>query len=165
MTEQEADPGILERWGPVRGWSPEPSAEGASAGGVPPQKILKNWMRFPAIWHIFLGSERYRAFAEWVSESSFLTAHQHTEGHAEQKTVAATISIHTHTRIHPYTSKNSSDFGHYKIKIQFQKYFFRHCIYNVENKTDFAKNGARHLDPPLRTNSVKAAIVERSYRQ
>jgi len=44
---------------------------------------------------------------------------------AEQKTVAATISIHTHTRIHPHTSKNSSDFGHYKIQIQFQKYFFQ----------------------------------------
>jgi len=48
---------------------------------------------------------------------------------AEEKTVVATISIHTHTRIHPPTlPKNSSDFGHYKIQIQFQKYFFRHCI-------------------------------------
>jgi len=36
---------------------------------------------------------------------------------AEQKTVVATISIYTHTRIHPHTSKNSSDFGHYKIQI------------------------------------------------
>jgi len=45
---------------------------------------------------------------------------------AEQKTVAATISIHTHThRPIPHTSKNSSDFGHYKIQIQFQKYFFQ----------------------------------------
>jgi len=40
-----ADPGILEREGPVRGQSPEPSAKGASAGGGfggLPQKILKN---------------------------------------------------------------------------------------------------------------------------
>jgi len=45
---------------------------------------------------------------------------------AEQKTVAATISIHTHTRIHPHTSKNNSpDFGYYKIQIQFQNYFFQ----------------------------------------
>jgi len=39
-----ADPGILERRA-VRGRSPEPSAEGASAGwgsGGLPQKILKN---------------------------------------------------------------------------------------------------------------------------
>jgi len=51
---------------------------------------------------------------------------------AEQKTVAATISIHTHTRIHlPHTSKNASDFGHYKIQIQFQKYF-SDSVYNVK---------------------------------
>jgi len=36
-----ADPGILER-GAVRGRSLKPSAEGASAGGGLPQKILKN---------------------------------------------------------------------------------------------------------------------------
>jgi len=40
-----ADPRIMENGGPVRGRSPEPSAEGASAGGGSgglPQKILKN---------------------------------------------------------------------------------------------------------------------------
>jgi len=47
---------------------------------------------------------------------------------AEQKTVAATISIHT--RIHPHTSKNSH-FGHYKVQIQFQKYF-SDIVYNVK---------------------------------
>jgi len=39
-----ADPGILERRGPVRRQSPEPSAKSASAGGGSgglPQKILK----------------------------------------------------------------------------------------------------------------------------
>jgi len=41
---------------------------------------------------------------------------------AEQKTVTATISIQTHTHT-PHTFKNSSDFGHYKIQIQFQKIF------------------------------------------
>jgi len=49
---------------------------------------------------------------------------------AEQKTVAATISIHTHMH-HPHTSKNSSDFGHSKIQIQFQKYF-SDIVYNVK---------------------------------
>jgi len=42
-----ADPGILERGEPVRGRSPESSAEGASAGGglgasPPPNFFLKN---------------------------------------------------------------------------------------------------------------------------
>jgi len=41
--------------GAVKGQSPEPSAEGASAGGGPPQK---NFEKLDAIsWHIFLGSE------------------------------------------------------------------------------------------------------------
>jgi len=67
---------------------------------------------------------------------------------AEQKTVAATISIHTHTHI-PHTSKNSSDFGHYKIQIQFQKYF-SDIVYNVENKIDFAKYRGAALPPWIR---------------
>jgi len=58
---------------------------------------------------------------------------------AEQKTVAATISIHTHTHAYtPHTFKHSSDFGHYKIQTQFQT--FLDIVYNVENKIDFAKN-------------------------
>jgi len=77
---------------------------------------------------------------------------------AEQKTVVATISIHTHTRIHPHTSKNSSDFGQYKIQIQFQKYF-SDIAYNVKKiKIDFAKNRgggrAAPLDPPLVASDV-----------
>jgi len=56
---------------------------------------------------------------------------------AEQKTVVATISIH----IHPHTSKNSSDFVHYKIQIQFQKYFFRHCIQCKKIKLTLPKIG------------------------
>jgi len=61
---------------------------------------------------------------------------------AEQKTVAATISIHTHTHIHPHTFKNSSDFGHYKIQIHFQKYFFQ-TLYtpgHAEKKREEEKN-------------------------
>jgi len=96
---------------------------------------------------------------------------------AEQKTAAATFRNspisdkkttdlscrpmgshrHTHTRIHPHTSSNSSDFGHYKIKIQFQKYFFRHCIgYNVKNKIDFTKNrGPRPPGSAHDSNSIR----------
>jgi len=46
---------------------------------------------------------------------------------------------------HTHTSKNSSDFGHYKIQIQFQKYF-SDIVYYVKNKIDFAKN--RGPGPP-----------------
>jgi len=56
----------------------------------------------------------------------------------------ATISIHTHTHT-PHTSENSSDFGHYKIQIQFPKYF-SDIVYNVKHKIEFAKN--RGAGPP-----------------
>jgi len=42
--------------------------------------------------------------------------------------------------------KNSSDFGHYKIQIQFQKYF-PYIVYNVKNKIDFAKNRGEAWTP------------------
>jgi len=38
-----ADPGILEREGPVRGRNPEPSAGDASAGGGPGGASLKKF--------------------------------------------------------------------------------------------------------------------------
>jgi len=66
---------------------------------------------------------------------------------AEQKTVAATISIHTHTHT-PHTSNNSSDLGHYKIQIQFQKYFFRHCIQCKKIKLTLPKIGGSGPLPP-----------------
>jgi len=40
---------------------------------------------------------------------------------AEQKNSSG-HDFDSHT---PHTSKNSLDFGHYKIQIQFQKYFFQ----------------------------------------
>jgi len=78
---------FLERGDPVRGRSPEPSAEGASAGGGSgslPQKNLKNYMRFPAIWHIL----EIRMASDIIQNWAF----------AEQKTVAATISKLTDIR-------------------------------------------------------------------
>jgi len=68
----------------------------------------------------------------------------------------------THTRIHPHTSKNSSDFGYYKIKIQLQKYF-SDIVYNVKIKIGFAKNrwGGTPvpLDPPLDYRSSKDSFT------
>jgi len=49
---------------------------------------------------------------------------------AEQKTVAD-LDSHTHAYTPPLTSKNSSDFVHYKIQIQFQKKF-PDIVYNVK---------------------------------
>jgi len=116
-----ADPGILERRGPVRGRSAEPSAEGASVGGgsgVPPPE---NFEKLDAISCNLVYIFGIRMASDIIQNWAF----------AEQKTVAATISIHTRTRIHPHTSKNSSDFGHYKIQIQFPKYFLD-IVYNVK---------------------------------
>jgi len=100
---------IQEFWkgrGPVRGRSPEPSAEGASAGGGSggfPQKILK---KLDAIFCNLAYIFEIRMALDIIQNWAF----------AEQKTVAATISIHTHTHTPP-RSKNSLDFGHYKIQI------------------------------------------------
>jgi len=57
---------------------------------------------------------------------------------------------HTHAYT-SHTSKNSSDFGHYKIQIKFQKYFFRQCIPCKEIKLTLPKIGgpAPSLDLPL----------------
>jgi len=132
--------------GAVRGRSPEPSAEGASAGGslggLAPKKIKK----LDAISCNLAYILGIKMASDIIQNWAF----------AEQKPVAATISIHTHThtRIHPHSSKNSSDFGHYKIQIQFQKYLFRHCIQCKKIKLTSPKIGGPslpgpHLDPPL----------------
>jgi len=69
---------------------------------------------------------------------------------------ALRLHTDTHTRIHPHTSKNSSDFGHYKIKIQFQKYFFRHCIQCKKIKLTMPKIGGRAPRPlPLLDSPVE----------
>jgi len=65
---------------------------------------------------------------------------------AEQKNSSGhDFDSHTHAYT-PRTSKNSSDFGHYKIQIQFQKYFFRHCIQCKNIKLTLPKIGG---PPPL----------------
>jgi len=67
---------------------------------------------------------------------------------AEQKTVAATISIHTHTHTSPTLPKTPRISATIKSKFSF-KYIFSDIVYNVQ-KIDFAKNrAASPLDPPL----------------
>jgi len=90
-----ADPGILER-GAVRERSPEPSAEGASAGGGSgghPQKILKKLDEISCNLAYIFG---IRMVSDIIQNWVF----------AEQKTVAATISIHmTHMHTPPHFQK------------------------------------------------------------
>jgi len=57
---------------------------------------------------------------------------------AEQETVAATISIHTHTYT-PTLPKTLRITATIKSKFNF-KNIFSDIVHNVENKTDFAKN-------------------------
>jgi len=84
-----ADPGILERGARyVRGRSPEPSAEGASAGGgLPPPE---NFEKVDAISCNLAYIFGIRMASDIIQNWAF----------AEEKTVAATISIHTHTHTH-----------------------------------------------------------------
>jgi len=81
--------------GPVRGRSPEPSAEGASAGGgsggPPPENFEKSDAISCNLAYIF----RIRMASNIIQNWAF----------AEQKTVAATISIHTHTHTPPHFQK------------------------------------------------------------
>jgi len=71
---------------------------------------------------------------------------------AEQKTVAATISIHTHTHTPPTLPKTPRISATIKSKFNF-KNIFSDIVDNVENKIDFAKNRGggppAPLDPPL----------------
>jgi len=64
---------------------------------------------------------------------------------AEQKTVAATISIHTHTHTPHTLPKTRRISATIKSKFNF-KHIFSNIVYNVENKIDFAKN--RGPGPP-----------------
>jgi len=77
-----ADPGILEREDPVRRRSPEPSAEGPSAGGRSVGPSPENFEKLDAIScnpaYIFGIRMTSDIIQNWVF--------------AEQKTVAATIS-------------------------------------------------------------------------
>jgi len=88
------------------GWS-----AGGGSGGLPPE----NFEKLDAISCNLAFIFGIRMASDIIQNWAF----------AEQKTVTATISIHTHTHTPPTLPKNSSDFGHYKIQIQFQKYFFQ----------------------------------------
>jgi len=136
-----ADPGILERGDPVRGRSPEPSALRRERWrGASPENFEKLDAISCNLAYIF----GIRMASDIIQNGAF----------AEQKTVAATISIHTHTRIHPLPFKNSSHFGHYKIQIQFQT-FFSDIVYNVENKIAENRGARAPLDPPLHKDIVR----------
>jgi len=71
-------------------------------------------------------------------------------GLCRTKTVAATISIQTHTHTPPTLPKTPRISATIKSKFNF-KNIFSHIVYNVEYEIDFVKNrGARApLDPPL----------------
>jgi len=112
-----ADPGILER-GPGKGAKPRTERrrrERRRRVWGPPSE---NFEKLDAISCNLAYIFEIRMASNIIQNWAF----------AEQKTVVATISIHTHTHTPPTLPKNSSDFGHYRIQIQFQKYFFRHCI-------------------------------------
>jgi len=122
-----------------------------SRSGGPPQKILKNYMRFPAIWHIFLGSE-------WPRISFKIGPLQN------KKTVAATISIHTraHRPIPPTLPKTPRISATIKYKFNFKNIFFRHCIQCKKIKLTLPKiGGPPPLDPPCRNFFVMTTVGAR----
>jgi len=65
----------------------------------------------------------------------------------EQKTVAATISIYTHTHTPPILPKTPRISATIKSKFNF-KNIFPDIVYNVKNKIDFAKTGGPGFPPP-----------------
>jgi len=72
----------------------------------------------------------------------------------EQKTVAATISIHTRAHTPPILPKTPRISATIKSKFNF-KNIFPDIVYNVKNRINFAKNREgpgppAPLDPPLR---------------
>jgi len=123
----------LERWGLVRGRSPEPSDEGASAGegaGGLPQKILEKLDAISCNLAYILG---IRMASDIIQNWAF----------AEQKTVAATISTHAHTHTHAHTttlSKTPRISATIKSKFNF-KNIFRHCIQCKKIKLTLPKIG------------------------
>jgi len=131
-----ADPGILER-----------VARTERRRG-PPQKIVKNYMWFPAIWHIFLGSEWPRISYKW-----HLCRTKNSSGH--------NFDSHTHAYI-PTLPKTPRISATIKSKFNF-KHIFSDIVYYVENKIDFAKNrGAQAptpLDPPLSIDSLLLSFI------
>jgi len=81
--------------GPVRGRSSEPSAEGPSAGGGSGGPPPENFEKLDAISCNLAYIFEIRMASDIIQNWAF----------AEQKTVAATISIHTHTHTPPHFQK------------------------------------------------------------
>jgi len=107
------DPGILER-GPVRGRNPEPSAEGASAGGGSGGASSENFEKLDDaiscnLAYIF----GIRMASDIIQNWAF----------AEQKPVAATISIHTHMHTPPTLPKTLRISANIKSKFNFKNIF------------------------------------------
>jgi len=111
----------LERGGPVRGRSPEPSAEGASAGGgsggPPPENFEKLDATSCNLAYIF----GIKMASDIIQNWAF----------AEQKTVAATISIHTHAHTPSTLPKTPPISATIKSKFNF-KNIFSDIVYNVK---------------------------------
>jgi len=78
---------------------------------------------------------------------------------AEQKTVAATISIHTHTHTPPTLLKTPRISATIKSKFNFQKYFFRHCIQCKKIKLTLPKIGEGAGPPWIRPDHRRSVIV------
>jgi len=100
------------KWGPVRGQSPEPNAEGASAGGESGGPPPENFEKLDSIFCNLAYIVGIKIASDIVQNWAFVEQ-KNSSGHG----------FDSHTRIQPHTSKNSSDFSHYKIQIQFQNVF------------------------------------------
>jgi len=107
--------------GPVRGQSPEPSAEGASAGGGSGGPPPENFEKLDAISCNLAYIFGIRMASDIIQNWAF----------AEQKTVTATISIHTHTHTLPTLPKTSRISATIKSKFNF-KNIFVDIVYNVK---------------------------------
>jgi len=130
----------LENGGPVRARNPEPSAEGAIAvaesGAPPPENFEKLYAISCNLAYIF----GIRMASDIIQNWTF----------AEQKTAAATISIHTHTRIHTPHFQKLLGFRPLQNPNSISKIvIFRHCIQCKKIKLTLPKIGGRPMDTPL----------------
>jgi len=115
---------IQEFWkgGLVRGRSPEPSAEGASAGGGSGGPPPENFEKLDAISCNLASIFGIRMASDIIQNWAF----------AEQKTVAATISIHTHTHAYTPTLLKTPRISVTIKSNSISKIFFSDIVYNVK---------------------------------